>query len=256
VSSVGSFLEDSIKYEPFYTFRHDGGRSGNQPYWVASRRPSLRKDDAGTEVYLSFVDRGFSPNLPASRTVTVHAACTNRDLPARLPFGGDLGDLTLEAPAPISRARCLRRPTKSLRPGLRRGSQRKLISHLSLNHLSLAGTEEGLEALRDVLSLYDFADNPVTRQQIQGITGLSSRRAAGRTGRGVGNAVCQGVEVSLEFDESSFVGSGVFLFASVLERFFALYATINSFSQLVARSRQRGGILKRWPPRSGERTLL
>jgi type VI secretion system protein ImpG len=256
VTSLGTFLEEPVDYAPFYSFRHDDRNAGNQPYWIASRRQSVRKDDPGTEVYLMFVDRDFNPSLPATRTITVHATCSNRDLPARLPFGGDQADLSLEAAAPVSRARCLRKPTKSLRPALRRGSHRRLISQLSLNHLSLAGTGEGLEALREVLRMNDLADTLVTRQQIQGIVGLSSRRAAGRTGRAIGNAVCLGLEVTIEFDEASYVGSGLFLLAGVLERFLGLYTTINSFSQLVARSRQREGIIKRWPPRSGERTLL
>ncbi|MHC5544114.1 type VI secretion system baseplate subunit TssF, partial [Singulisphaera rosea] len=83
-----------------------------------------------------------------------------------------------------------------------------------------------------------------------------SRRVTGRTGRKIGGAVCVGVEVELEFDESQYVGGGVFLMASVLERFLGLYASINSFTRLVARTRQREGILKQWPPRAGERTLL
>jgi type VI secretion system protein ImpG len=40
----------------------------------------------------------------------------------------------------------------------------------------------------------------------------------------------------------------------VLERFLGLYAAINSFSQLTARTRQ--GELKRWPPRAAEEALL
>ncbi len=125
-----------------------------------------------------------------------------------------------------------------------------------MNHLSLTDNEQGLDALRSILHLYDFADLAVSRQQIEGIIGLSSRRTAARTGRGIGNAVCLGVEVELTFDESFYVGSGVYLLASVLERFLGLYTTINSFTRLVARTRQREGILKRWPPRAGDRPLL
>src|SRR5581483_2472796 len=107
-----------------------------------------------------------------------------------------------------------------------------------------------------ILRLYDFADAAATRQQIEGIVGMSTRPTAGRTGRGAGNAVCLGREVELVFDESKYVGSSVFLFASVLERFLGLYASINSFTRLVARTRQREGTLKRWPPRAGDRTLV
>jgi len=66
----------------------------------------------------------------------------------------------------------------------------------------------------------------------------------------------RGVETTLEFDENQYVGSGVFLFAAVLERFLGLYATVNSFNQLVAKTKQREGHLKRWPPRAGEQVLL
>lgn len=257
VSSVGSFLEEPIVFEPFYALRHDeADRRANRAYWFATRQPSPYKDDAGTEVYLTFVDPRMNPRAPAGRTVTVRALCTNRDLPARLPFGGDQADLELEAPGPVGRARCLRKPTVPLRPPTGRGSLWRLINLLSVNHLSLTDSEQGLEALRTLLRLCDFADSAVTRQQVEGITTLSSKRAAGRTGRGLGNAVCLGVEVTLTLDEARFVGSGAYLFASVLERFLGAYASINSFSRLVVKTRQREGVLKRWPPRSGDRILI
>ena len=66
----------------------------------------------------------------------------------------------------------------------------------------------------------------------------------------------RGLEISLEFDEDHYAGSGVFLFASVLERFLGHYASINSFVQTVARVRQREGVLKTWPPRAGRMRLL
>jgi len=62
--------------------------------------------------------------------------------------------------------------------------------------------------------------------------------------------------VTIEFDEEKYVGSGVYLFASVLERFLGLYASLNSFSQLVAITKQREEPLKRWPPRAGDQILL
>jgi type VI secretion system protein ImpG len=48
----------------------------------------------------------------------------------------------------------------------------------------------------------------------------------------------------------------VYLFASVLERFFALYASMNSFSLLAARTRQRREPLREWAPRAGWKPLL
>ena len=70
------------------------------------------------------------------------------------------------------------------------------------------------------------------------------------------NGFCRGLEVTVEFDEDKYVGASVFLFAAVLEKFFGLYASLNSFTQLVARTRQRKEPVKRWPPRAGEQILL
>jgi type VI secretion system protein ImpG len=256
VTSVGGFLDEPLNYEPFYSMHHARQGETVGAYWYATRSPSQVKDDPGTEVELSFVDPGFNPKLPATETITVHTTCTNRDLPSRLPFGGDQGDFELEGQGPVSRVRCLRKPTRPLRPPLGRNAHWRLISLLSLNHLSLADLEQGLDALHEILMIYNFADSAATRQQIAGVTGVSSRRVPVRTGRKIGGAVCLGVEVAVEFDETHFVGGGVFLMASVLERFLGLYTSINSFTRMVAKTRQREGILKQWPPRAGERTLL
>jgi type VI secretion system protein ImpG len=145
-----------------------------------------------------------------------------------------------------------------LRAPLRRGAQWHLISHLSLNYLSLAEREgcQAPEALQEILKLYDYADSAATRRQITGVTRVEARRVFSSIGSAFGASMVRGIEVSVEIDEQQFVGSGVFLFASVLERFLALYASINSFSQLVVSSRQREGILRRWPPRAGEQIVL
>jgi type VI secretion system protein ImpG len=137
---------------------------------------------------------------------------------------------------------------------LRRGLQWRLISHLALNYLSVA--EGGREALQEILKLYDFTEDPVIRKQITGIVDVSSGAQVARIISNHGISFVQGVRVNIEFDEAEFVGSSVFLFASVLEAFFGLYSCINSFSQLAARSKQRKGYLKQWQPRTGEQILL
>ena len=258
VVSVGPYLEAARTFQPFYSFGHSNERDPASSFWYATRRPSQRKDDPGTEVYLSLVDLGFNPRVPGVETITAHTTCTNRDLPGRLPPGSKEGDFEVENAGPLSRVRCLRRPTPTFRPPLRRGAHWRLISHLSLNHLSLVeGAKGGApEALREILMLYDFLDSAATRKHILGIERVSSRRAVRQTGSRIGTGFVRGIETTIEFDEDQYAGSGVFLFASVLERFLALYTSINSFNQLVAITKQREGELKRWTPRAGDQILL
>lgn len=135
---------------------------------------------------------------------------------------------------------------------MRRGAHWRLISHLSLNHLSLVEGKDALDSLREILLLYDFANSAVTRKQIEGIISVESKRVVRQTGSRIGTGFVRGMETKIKFDEDLFVGSGVFLFASVLERFLGLYASVNSFSQLVTTIKQREDYIKRWPVRTGE----
>jgi type VI secretion system protein ImpG len=256
VTSSTKGSPEVTEFQPFYSVRHRDvlARNVSNAYWYATRRPSQRKLDTGTEVYISLVDMSFKPTAPPVETLTIRTTSTNRDLPAKLPFGGGTqSDLQLEGGGPIARIRCLTKPTETLRPPLRSGAQWRLISHLSLNYLSIA---DGPDPLREILKLYDYSSSAVVQQQIEGILDVSSRRSVARPTSMLRPGFCRGVEVTVHFDEEKYIGSGVFLFASMLEKFLGLYATINSFVQLVATTKQREEPLKRWLPRAGEQILL
>ncbi|MBV9928141.1 MAG: type VI secretion system baseplate subunit TssF [Acidobacteria bacterium] len=258
VVAIAPGLEKSREFHPFYSLRHAYARDQEQAFWYATRRPSQREHDPGTEVYLSLVDLKFDVRAPASEVITVRTLCTNRDLPGEVDIEGPKGVLDIEGAGPVSRLRFLKGPTGTLRPPPRRGAHWRLISHLSLNHLSIVGGDGrgAPDALQEILLLYDFMDSAATRRQIAGIEKVTSRRVVRQTGSRIGTGFVRGVETTVEFDEDQYRGGGVFLLAAVLERFLGLYVSLNSFSQLVAKTRQREGYLKQWPPRAGEQTLL
>ncbi len=245
------------EFTSFYSMRHTYGKENEKVFWYANRRASQRPEDDGTEMFMTLVDTNFNPRVPAEEVLTVRATCSNRDLPARLPFGNREGDFEVEGTALISRIRCVTKPTETIRPPQRRAAQWRLISHLNLNYLSLVENQNGVpEALQEILQLYNFDDSAANHKQILGITGIESRKVVRRIGNRTGAGFVRGVETILDFDENQFVGSGLFVFASVLERFFGLYSSLNSFSQLVMRTKQREGVVKRWSPRAGERVLI
>lgn len=264
VYSVDSVVADdpqhaqTREFQAFYSFRHAYEHEKDRSFWYSARRPSQRPEDHGSEVYLSLVDLGFNPRVPATSVLTIRTTCTNRDLPEKLPWGGKEGDLEVEGAVPLSRVHCLTKPTPTFRPPLRRGTQWRLISHLTLNHLSLVnGQKNGIpDALQEILFLYEVTGSQAARRQIAGISSVTSRRAIRQTGSRIGSGFVRGIETTIEFDEEQYVGGGLYLFSSVLERFLGLYTSINSFNQLVAVTKQTEGIMKRWPPRAGEQILL
>jgi type VI secretion system protein ImpG len=233
--------------EPFYALRH-GAMNSARRYWQAMRRPAMRPQESDTEVYLSFV------NVLDPCTVTVRALCCNGDLPSKLPFGAAAGDFELESAVPVQRVSALVRPTGALRPPLAGGSLWRLISQLSLNYLSLV--EGGGESLREMLRLYNFSRSPYADKQIDGIVSVRSRRRFAPLPEAEGASFARGTQVEMEFDEQQFVGGGAYLFAAVLERFLGQYVSMNSFCQLLARTRQRKEVLKSWPPRAGSKVLV
>jgi len=240
-------------YEPFYSFNHHMAERGHKTFWHARRTASLRKDVPGSEMLLSLVDLDFQPFLPPAETVFAHTLCTNRRLAEQL-LNGAL--LQTDVAAPVSRIVCLTKPTPQLSPPSDGATLWRLISHLSLNYLSFSNGEESLTALREILKLYCFSERSVAHQQIQGLRGLALRSTVQRLGRQAWRGFCRGTEVTLTVDESSYVGGGSFLLAAVLDRFFGLYASVNSFTQLVLKSQQREGVWKRWPARAGEQAVL
>lgn len=257
VTSSDPRTDTTREFSPFYSLRHAYGEQMEKAFWYAARRPSQRPGDEGTEVYLSLVDSNFNPVVPAVEVLNVRTTCTNRDLPARLPFGGREGDFDVEGAALLSRVRCLTKPTETIRPPQRRSAQWRLISHLNLNYLSLVASENGTPAaLQEILQLYNFNDSSVTRKQILGITGIESRKAVRQIGGHIGAGFVRGIETTITMDEEQFVGSGMFLFACVLERFLGLYASVNSFNQAVLRTEQREEVVKIFPPRAGEQELI
>lgn len=250
---------ESRDYLPFFAIKHGSDQHEDRRYWYATRMGSderLSRGDEGTEVELSFVDLDFNPSLPADSIVTVETTCLSRDLPARLPFGGGQPRLSLPEGGPLARIECLTAPTKTHRPPLREGAMWRIISHLSLNHLSISGGEDGADAMREILSLYDFVNSAETRMKIAGLVDVQGRRRTFRAGSDMPGAVLRGVEVEMLLDEEKFSDHGLFLFASVLEQFMGLYCSVNSATQTVLKTRKRDEEVQRWPVRAGERVLL
>lgn len=254
--------DGSQEFAPLYSVRHAGPPEKIGGYYLAERRPTTVRDRERSEIYLSFVDLGLRANRPAVSRVLIWALCTNGDLPRRTEAHPDFTLDSNDSEA-VTAIHALEPPSPTRRPGLLRETAWRLISHLSLNYLSIGDTsadgtgDEAVAALRELLLLHASHANPQTGdgvlQQIQGITGIRTERiAACPTGM---SGPCRGMQVRVTFNPQNYRGASILLLASVLERFFGRYASINSFTQLVALSPQ-GEEMKRWPPRAGDQPLL
>lgn len=261
-----------VDYTPFYTFSHhqEAGKAGKGYYQVRvkeSNRPreedeeievyrvsSLRDSPVGygTDSYLSFVAIDSDVAVPSAETISLDLTCTNRHLAERLNVN-DVCVASSTSPE-FATFRNIMKPTGSVNPPLDGGLHWRLISHLSLNFLSLMS----VEALRGILELYNlqaYYDQQAAReneQRMQGIKSISYKPAEWI----MKGAPIRGRSIRMEMDEDNFAGEGdMFLFASLLNDFFALYATMNSFTQLTVRGVRRGEVYT-WPRRLGQQIIL
>ncbi len=241
---------ESREFEPFYAFSHaDAGDAGSAAFYHTEIAPSLIGKDArwGTDTFVSFVS-GAGGAMPDEETVSIELTCTNRDLVRELR-AGDVREPTDRSPAYVRFAN-LMKPTPTASPPLGQQLHWRLISHLSLNYVTLTNVTH----FRELLRVYDFEaahDAQRARAHQQRLDGIKQISAEQRH-RLVRGAAVRGFAVAIELDEDHFAGEGdAYLFATIIERFLAAYATINSFSQLTCRM-TRSGQEYVFPPRWGE----
>ncbi|MGZ8288851.1 MAG: type VI secretion system baseplate subunit TssF [Telluria sp.] len=246
--------ESVVQFRPFYSLKHGQTPEKSGHYWVMRRDDTLAEQSPGFETRISIVDIDFDPAAVETDTLSVELTCTNRDLPASLAYGQRGGDLFLEGGSSVRAISFLRKPTPSNRFERGRGAHWRLMSHLSLNHLSLA--DGGLDAFREMLALYDLPRSPSSQRQIGGIAAIAHKAANAWLPGNPFACLVRGVEVRLTIDEEAFVGSGIHAFAHIIERFLGLYVHANSFTQLVIVSNKTGEELLKSTPRSGDLSLL
>ncbi|MET3133001.1 type VI secretion system protein ImpG [Oxalobacteraceae bacterium GrIS 1.11] len=246
--------ESVVEFRPFYSLRHGETPEEKGHYWVMRRDEVIARSSPGYETEISIVDIDFDPAAIETDTLSLELTCTNRDLPAMLTYGMLGGDLFLDGGAGVTTISFLRKPTLSQRFERGRGAHWRLISHLSLNHLSLA--EGGLEAFQEMLTLYDLPRSPISQRQIGGITAIGHKAANAWLPGNPFACLVRGIEVRLTIDEEAFVGSGIHTFTHIIERFLGLYVHANSFTQLVIVSNKSGEELVRCTPRSGDLNLV
>ena len=232
-------------FQRFDHFREDRGAT----FHAVRLRPSVVDDRVDT--YVSFVDADGQTSLPESQTATFKLTCTNRRLPEALQIGD------VQVPSDTSPAfvkfRNITVPTVSVMPPLGTDLHWRLISHLSLNYVSLVD----VEALRGVLELYNFQilrDPRAARANTRRLQGIQALRAEPAEAL-VRGSVVRGTAITMEALEDHFAGEGdLFLFSTVLNEFLGLHATLNSFTQFSVHGIQSGE-RNEWPHRIG-RDLL
>ena len=233
-------------YVEFESFEHESLGRDSRTYYRRQIRPSHK--DGAPETYISFMQAPGGVEIPQAETISMELTCTNRDLPREL----GVGDINVHADnTPDTVAfRNITPVIPPFNPPLEGDQLWRLLSNMSLNYIALSD----IAALRAIISAYAFRarhDRPrerILEKTLQGMISISCQQTD-RIHKGL---PVRGMRTTLTLDQRSFSCEGdMFLFGSVLNEFFALYATVNSFHQLVVVESKRGEEYI-WPARLGK----
>ncbi len=233
-----------------YAEPQEGAAGHSNLFWTIRREKSLRRDIAGTDVYVSFVDRSDVRSEPREPVVYARLLCTNRRLAEQLTPGARFFG---EGVSTSTRIHALYAPSAARDPLLGSQAQWALVSLLRLNHRSLADGTSGAHTLRQMLMLF-AGESARDQAQVRGIRDVQAAKATARIGTQAWSGHCLGTDVTLVIEPEAFVGNSPVVLAGVLSRFFALYTSANSFVRLTLR--QGNETVKRWPAMSGRQCLV
>jgi type VI secretion system protein ImpG len=267
VTGYGTGPDAQQHFAPFHSANDLQGGAPERAYYQLrrqqrvlserQRREGPRSSYIGSEVFLALVDAHEAPFDTRLRQLGIDTLCTNRDLPLSMPLGGPKTDFTLETSAPVRAVRCLDGPTVPAPSHAEGETAWRLVSHLSLNYLSLLDDDQrqGAAALKDLLRLYCGAGDLSGQRQIEALRSVSSSSIARRLP--VPGPICfgRGLQITVELDDAAFEGIGVFVLGAVLEQFFAKYVSINGFTETRLTTPRRGTVMH-WPARGGQCKML
>ena len=263
--------KEKVPVLPLYSLPEGGVRADNALYYTIRRMPRLPTERerrfgspssyVGTETFISIFEPSGLDDGDRVKEISVRALVSNRHLTELLPVGETGADFRLADDTAIA-LKCIAGPSAPKDSVVHRDRKEReaagsgpvmwrLLNFLSLSHLGLVDRPDARAGgLREMLALFADISDTFAERQVRGIAGIASRPIVRHLRQANGFNAARGVEITVTFDEKAFEGTGVMILGAVLERFFAEYASINSFTETVIASTQRGTVM-RWPARSG-----
>lgn len=249
VEKVTGIVQGSVRrktYLPFESFSDSGEAEGM--YQVIRKRSVV---DNRAKVFL-ILPYSEASGPPVKEILSLEVLCTNGELAENLQLG-DISVPTAASPVLLDFSN-ITPITAPAEPPLGTDVLWRFLSHLSINFLSLADGP----ALRELLNLYVFPDSrdqariAANRKRIAGIENLAVHPEE----RLVSIHMMRGQRIQCDLRRDHFACPGdLFLFGSVLDRFFSVYAGMNTFTRLSLLDTIKGERFE-WPPRLGGKALL
>ena len=208
-------------------------------------------ENEGTQVFISF-SYPKDYKLSNQETLSIDLTCSNGDHPSKLK-PGDISKSTSSTSDLMTFSNILKPSDHQNVPS---GSSMlwRLLSHLSLNYLSLADTDN----LKALLGLYIFSSNTgntlevANRKRIEGVSKISVEACD----RLVSGVPMRGQSIRVRVNPANYAGTGdMYLFGVLLDRLLSSFASTNCFTEFNMTDEATEETYT-WPLRIGGRPLI
>jgi type VI secretion system protein ImpG len=248
IDSVTGLVQGTVEHREYMPFAFFGQQQQQIPVYNVAWKNSQISQSA--EVYVSLTYPPWA-ELSASETLSISLRCTNASLPENIQLG-DISQPTETSPE-LMAFRNILPPTAPIQPPIGSNMLWHFLSHLSLNYLSLASRDN----IKELLRLYVFPEGrdrakiAANTRRVDGIIDVRTMPVD----RLVSGYMMRGQEIRMKLRQDYFASPGdMFLFGSVMDYFFGVYSSMNSFTYLVIEESTTGETYS-WPPRVGDRPL-
>jgi type VI secretion system protein ImpG len=249
LEKVVGFTQGTAEEKTYFPFDMFSSKQISNPVYYTKLRHSPIQ--SGFDVLLSFAYPSKA-GPPKKETISVQMQCTNGRLAEGIKVG-DISQPTSTSPEFVE-FKNITSPTANVLPPLGTNLLWRLLSHLSLNYLSLSNAKN----LKSLLELYIFEETRdktalmANRKRIAGIDRVETKG----TQRLIAGIMMRGRNIHMKVRQDHFAGPGdLYLFGSIMDHFLGNYASINTFTHLFIQEALKGDLYQ-WPAHIGTQPLI
>ncbi|MGE8653562.1 MAG: type VI secretion system baseplate subunit TssF [Acinetobacter gandensis] len=183
------------------------------------------------ELNYSVISRALEPHATQSDFISTEILCTNRELPYE-SYNKDQNALTLNDSNLARRALMLKRPSIPYYFEQNKKEQWRIISHLSLNNLSLM-KGDAVSHIKELLALYNLSKSKENQIIIDAIKNIQFSTTQKLVESKPFPLFVRGLKVEVEVDAEVFRGHSLYIFSQLLTHVFNLKVNMNSFVDVI-----------------------
>ena len=212
---------------PFFAMSHYNDNQVNFFY----RLNASQLNNKTQELSYSLISKHLEPQSTKSDFISTELLCSNKDLPYE-SYNKDQNTLTLNDSSLVRRALMLKRPNIPYYFEQNKTEQWRIISHLSLNNMSLMQGET-VSHIKELLELYNLPKSKENQMIIDSIKKIDFTPAQKIINGKPYPLFVRGISIQLGLNPDGFRGQSIYIFSQLLTRIFNLKVQMNSYVDVI-----------------------